>query len=75
MAKIRIQMAPEIEFKMDIEVPGVDLNTRDYDVQQQKSEVYKEFERRLKEAFPEGYIVHTFEFGLDRGWHNEHKDN
>lgn len=75
MAKIRIQMAPEIEFKMDIEVPGVDLNTRDYDVQQQKSEVYKEFERRLKEAFPEGYIVHTFEFGLDRGWHDEQKDS
>ena len=74
MAKIRIQMAPEIEFKMDIEVPGIDPNTRDYDVQQQKVEIYKEFERRIKEAFPEGFIIHTFEFGLDRGWHNELKD-
>ena len=52
MAKIRIQMAPEVEFKMEIEVPGVDPNTRDYDVQQQKVEIYKEFERRLKKAFP-----------------------
>ena len=74
MAKIRIQMAPEIEFKMDIEVPGIDPDTRDYDVQQQKVEIYKEFERRIKEAFPEGFIIHTFEFGLDRGWHNELKD-
>ena len=75
MAKIRLQMAPEIEFKMEIEVPGVDPTTRDYDVQQQKVEIYKEFERRLKEAFPEGFIIHTFEFGLDRGWHNELKES
>lgn len=74
MAKIRIQMAPEIEFKMDIEVPGVDPDTRDYDVQQQKVEIYKEFERRIQEAFPEGFLIHTFEFGLDRGWHDELKE-
>jgi hypothetical protein len=74
MAKIRVQMAPEIEFKMEIEVPGVDPTARDYDVQQQKSEIYKEFERRLKEAFPEGFVIHTFEFGLDRGWHEELKE-
>ncbi|MGD8591663.1 MAG: hypothetical protein PVF82_02460 [Gammaproteobacteria bacterium] len=67
-------MAPEIEFKMDIEVPGVDPTTRDYDVQQQKVEIYKEFERRIKEAFPEGFVIHTFEFGLDRGWHDELKE-
>jgi len=74
MGKIRIQMAPEIEFKMEIEVPGVDPNTRDYDVQQQKVEIYAEFERRIKAAFPEGYLIHTFEFGLDRGWHTELKE-
>jgi len=74
VAKIRIQLAPEIEFKMDIEVAGVDPTARDYDVQQHKVEIYKEFERRMKQAFPEGYIIHTFEFGLDRGWHDELKD-
>lgn len=73
MAKIRIQMVPEIEYKMEIEVPGVDIDTRDYDVQQHKVQIYQEFERRIKEAFPEGYVVHTFEFGIDRGWHEELK--
>ena len=71
MAKVRIQMAPEIEFKMDLEVPDIDTATRDYDVQQHKKEVYAEFKRRLDEAFPEGYKMHTFEFGLDTGWHEE----
>ena len=74
MAKIRIQMAPEIEFKMEIEVPGIDPTARDYDVQQQKVEIYKEFERRLTEVFPEGFKIITFEFGLDRGWHEELKE-
>lgn len=71
MGKVRIQLAPEIEFKMNLEVPDVESGTRDYDVQQHKSEVYAEFERRLKEAFPEGFRMHTFEFGLDTGWHEE----
>jgi len=74
MAKIRVQMAPEIEFKMEIEVPGIDPTARDYDVQQQKVEIYKEFERRIKEVFPEGFKILTFEFGLDRGWHEELKE-
>jgi hypothetical protein len=39
---------------------------RDYDVQQHKAEVYAEFERRLKTAFPEGFKVDRFEFGLCR---------
>jgi len=71
MAKIRVQIAPEIEFKMEIEVEGVDPTTRDYDVQQHKTQIYQEFEKRLKAAFPEGLLIHTFEFGIDRGWHNE----
>lgn len=69
MAKVRVQLAPEIEFKMDLEVSDVDTGTRDYDVQQHKTEIYAEFERRLKAAFPEGFRMHTFEFGLDTGWH------
>jgi len=74
MAKIRVQIAPDVEFKMELEVPNVDVTSRDYDVQQHKVEVYQEFERRLKEAFPEGLKVHSFEFGLDKGWHEELAD-
>jgi len=74
MAKVRVQIAPEIEFKMELDVRGVDTDTRDYDVQQHKALVYEEFERRLRAAFPEGFRMYTFEFGLDRGWHEELKD-
>ena len=64
MAKIRFQIAPDIEFKMDLEVGGIDSGSRDYDVQQHKAEVYQELERRLKIAFPEGVKIDRFEFGL-----------
>ena len=66
---IRVQLAPDIEFKMELEVPGVDTSSRDYDVQQHKTEVYAEFERRLKSVFPEGFRIDSFEFGVDTGWH------
>lgn len=64
MAKICLQMAPDVEFRMELEVEGISSETRDYDVQQHKAEVYREFERRLKEAFPEGIHIDRFEFGL-----------
>jgi hypothetical protein len=64
MAKIRLQIAPDIEFKMDLDVEGVNSGSRDYDVQQHKAEVYQEFEQRLKDAFPEGIKIDRFEFGL-----------
>jgi hypothetical protein len=70
MAKIRFQIAPDVEFKMDLEVPGIAANSRDYDVQQHKAEVYKEFERRLQQAFPEGIHIDRFDFGLSQ----EHDD-
>lgn len=66
MEKIRFQIAPDIEFKMDVEVEGIDTGSRDYDVQQHKTEVYQEFERRLHEAFPEGIKIDRFEFGLNQ---------
>jgi len=66
MAKIRFQIAPDVEFKLELEVEGVTPGTRDYDVQQHKSEVYQEFERRLNEAFPEGVRIDRFEFGLSK---------
>jgi hypothetical protein len=64
MATIRFQIAPDVEFKVDVELEGVSAGSRDYDVQQHKAEVYAEFERRLKKAFPEGFRIDRFEFGL-----------
>jgi hypothetical protein len=69
MAKIRVQMAPEIEFKMAVNIDDIDENSRDYDVQQHKAEIFAEFKRRLDAAFPEGYQMHGFEFGKDTGLH------
>ena len=69
----RIQIAPYIEFKMDIELGEVDQGTRDYDVQQHKKEILAVFNDRLKRAFPEGYRISAIEFGLDTGWHEELK--
>ena len=66
MSRIQFQIAPDIEFKMDLEVEGIDTESRDYDVQQHKAEVYNELERRLKIAFPEGVKIDRFEFGLSR---------
>jgi hypothetical protein len=64
MTKVRLQIAPDVEFKMDLEVEGINSASRDYDVQQHKAEVYQEFERRLNDAFPEGIRIDRFEFGL-----------
>ena len=64
MSRIRFQIAPDVEFKMELDVEGIDSGSRDYNVQQHKAEVYQEFERRLKEAFPEGIKIDRFEFGL-----------
>jgi hypothetical protein len=60
-----IKLAPNVEFKMDIDLEGVADSTRDYDVQQHKAEVYAEFEKRLASVFPEGFQIDSFEFGLD----------
>lgn len=66
MTKLRFQIAPDVEFKMDLEVEGVTPESRDYDVQQHKPEVYEEFERRLRAAFPEGIKIDRFEFGMSQ---------
>ena len=66
MTKIRFQIAPDVEFKLDLEVEGIAETSRDYDVQQHKAEVYEEFKRRLESAFPEGVHIDRFEFGLSR---------
>ena len=64
-----IQIAPDVEFKLDIELPNIADMPRDYDLQQHKAEVYAMFEERLKKAFPEGFRINTFEFGLDISEH------
>jgi hypothetical protein len=67
MGKLRLQIAPDVEFKMDMEIEGIDSGSRDYNVQQHKAEVYEEFEKRLKKVFPEGVKIDRFEFGLNIG--------
>ena len=64
MGKLRFQIAPDVEFKMDVEVEGINSKSRDYDIQQHKAEVYQAFEQRLHEAFPEGIKIDRFEFAL-----------
>lgn len=66
---IHVQIAPDVEFKLDLELQDVDDSTRDYDLQQHKAEVYAMFEDRLKQAFPEGFKINTFEFGRDSSKH------
>ena len=62
-----IQIAPNVEFKMDIEIPDITDNPRDYFHHQDNAEIYAEFEERLKKVFPEGFRIDSFEFGLDSG--------
>ena len=62
---IHIQIAQDVEFKLDIDLPDISDDSRDYDLQQHKTEVYSMFEARLKKAFPEGFKISTFEFGQD----------
>ena len=43
-----LRISPEIDFYLDMELPGVNEKTREYDVQQYENVVYKEFVERLK---------------------------
>ena len=64
-----IQIAPNVEFKLDIDLAEITDKSRDYDLQQHKAEIYAVFARRLKKAFPEGFKINTFEFGQDLSKH------
>ena len=65
---VRIRMAPDIEFCMEIDLPGIDEQSRDHDVQQHKALVYDAFMEKIKKACPDGDLkIDTFTFGLDRG--------
>ncbi len=62
-----VRMAPDMEFRMEIELPGIDYDTRDHDVQLRKQAVYEAFVERIKKAFPEtDFRIDRFTFGLDR---------
>lgn len=64
---VRVKIAPDIEFKMDIELEGITMDSRDHDVQQHKKEVYEAFMERIRKGYPESDMkVDTFEFGLDK---------
>ena len=57
-----LRISPEMDFYLDMELQGVNEKTREYDVQQYETVVYKEFVERLKKAFPEGdFRMYTFD--------------
>ena len=64
---VRVKIAPDTEFTMDIELEGIDMTSRDHDVQLRKEEVYRAFAERIGRAFPESDVkIDTFSFGLAR---------
>ena len=67
-----IKLAPNVEFRMDINLENITENSRDYDVQQHKAEVVEEFEKRLSQVFPEGFKVDAMDFGLDSDLKKQH---
>ena len=66
MSTVNVQIAPDIEFIMSIDIPGVTEDSRDYELQQHKAEIYAKFEERLKSVFPEGLKIDTFQFGINK---------
>lgn len=68
---VMLQLAPEIEIKMEIELRECGAECSRDELQAQKEAIFAEFKRRMELAFPEGFKLHTLEFGLDTGWHDE----
>lgn len=64
MAKLRIYS--EISLKADLPLGGVDMQTRDYDVQRHRQEVYDYLHERLSRAFADAQDLkmHYFEFSI-----------
>jgi len=64
---VRVKIAPDIEFTMEVDLEAITSHSRDHDVQQHKKEVYDAFVARLRKAFSDDEMrIDTFEFGLDR---------
>lgn len=63
---VRVKIAPDLEFKMNIELEGITIDSRDHDVQQHKKEVVEAFLAQLRKGFQEKDIkLDTFAFALD----------
>jgi len=63
---VRVKIAPDMEFRMEIELEGITMESRDHDLQQHKKEVVEAFMERLRKGFPDADLkLDTFEFGLD----------
>ncbi len=62
-----LRISPDMDFYLDMNLQGVNENTREYDIQQFEQVVYQEFVERLKKAFPEtDFRMYNFEFGIAR---------
>lgn len=72
---VMLQLAPEIEIKMEIELKDCGTNCSRDELHARKEAIFAEFKRRMEQAFPEGFRLHTLEFGIDRGWHDELRGN
>ena len=68
---VMLQLAPEIEIKMEIDLPECEKECTRDELHKQKEAIFAEFKRRMELAFPEGFRLHTLEFGPDKGWHDE----
>lgn len=66
-----LQLAPEIEIKMELDLGDTGAVPSRDELQARKEAIFAEFNRRMRQAFPEGYRLHTLEFGTDKGWHDE----
>ncbi len=62
-----LRISPDIDFYLEADIPGVDMKTRELDLQQFDRMVYEKFVERLKKAFPEeDFHIYNFEFGIAR---------
>jgi hypothetical protein len=62
MATLRIYS--EVSFKVDMDLSGVTAETRDYDVQQHRKEIYDYLQKKFSAAFGDArdLKIHFFEF-------------
>ena len=64
MVKVRIYS--EVSFEVDMDIEGINTDSRDYDVQQHRKEIYDYLKDKLDAAFGDSQdlTLHYFEFSL-----------
>jgi hypothetical protein len=64
MVKVRIYS--EVSFEVDMDIEGINADSRDYDVQQHRKEIYDYLKDKLDAAFGDSQdlTLHYFEFSL-----------